>query len=115
MDFIVLKSMPFRGKHGVYDQERNLEQELRVSIKVEIPLSRAATTDDLADTLDYDHLRGSISEIVAGESCFLIETLAERIAESVLRDTRVRSITVTIEKPAVWTEGVPSVRISRTR
>ncbi len=56
-------------------------------------------TDALNDTVDYGALASDVAAIVAGEPVALIETLAERVADRCLADSRVRFTEVTVHKP----------------
>ena len=56
-------------------------------------------TDDIAETVHYGQLAGSVVAIISGQPVNLIETLAERIAAEVLTDRRIRCVSVTVHKP----------------
>lgn len=98
-DEIVLSGLTVFGRHGVYDHERENGQEFTIDLRLQLPLQRAAASDDVADTVHYGELAEKVAAIVAGEPVNLIETLAERIADAVLEDPRVLSTTVTVHKP----------------
>jgi dihydroneopterin aldolase len=96
---ITLCGLRVRGNHGVYDHERRDGQDFVVDLAIDFDLAPAASSDDVADTIDYGVLAGGVAAIVAGEPVNLLETLTERIATSVLSDARVASVTVTVHKP----------------
>jgi dihydroneopterin aldolase len=87
------------GFHGVFDNERRDGQEFVVDVVLELDLSAAAVSDDLADTVDYGGLAAAVAADVEGEPLDLIEALAARIAETCLRLERVTSVSVTVHKP----------------
>lgn len=99
-DRIVLTGLRAFGRHGVFAHERRDGQEFGVDITAWLDLGPAAASDDLADALDYGSLLGEAAEIVGGEPCDLIETVASRIADAVLRDERVAATEVTVHKPS---------------
>ena len=66
---------------------------------LQVDVSKAAASDDLADTVDYGALGKAVVEIVEGEPVRLIETLADRIASACLQDDRVTSAEVSVHKP----------------
>lgn len=99
LDEIVLTGLTVFGRHGVYDYERENGQEFTVDLRLRMPLSDAAASDDVADTVHYGELAEKVAEVVAGEPVNLIETLAERIADVALADPRVHAVTVTVHKP----------------
>lgn len=98
-DRITLTGLRVPGRHGVYQHERVDGQEFVVDATVWLDLGPAAATDELSATLDYGTLADRAAQIVAGDPCNLIETLAARIAADVLTDHRVRAVEITVHKP----------------
>jgi dihydroneopterin aldolase len=98
-DRIELRGLRVRGHHGVFEHERRDGQEFVVDVTVWMDLAPAAASDDLADTLHYGELAERTAAIVAGEPCNLIETVAARVADTVLRDARVFTVEVALHKP----------------
>ncbi len=99
LDRIELTGLRVRGNHGVFDFEREQGQYFVIDVTLHLPLDAATASDDVADTVHYGELADQIAEIVGGEPVNLIETLAERIADAVLRDARVHAVEVTVHKP----------------
>lgn len=100
-DRIVLTGLRVFGRHGVFEHERVNGQEFVVDVTVWMNLGAAAASDDLADTLHYGVLAHRVADIVGGEPCQLIETVAARVADDVLAfDPRPRAVDVTIHKPS---------------
>jgi dihydroneopterin aldolase len=98
-DRVKLTGLRLRGNHGVFEHERRDGQDFVIDVELELDTRAAATSDDLADTVDYGTLAQHIADIVGGEPVNLIETLAERIAEACLSDGRVRVALVEVHKP----------------
>ncbi|GAA1804133.1 dihydroneopterin aldolase [Planosporangium flavigriseum] len=98
-DRITLTGLRARGHHGVYDFERAEGQDFVVDVVLELDLSTAAASDDVADTVHYGELAERLVKIVEGEPVNLIETLADRLATACLLDGRVSAATVTVHKP----------------
>ena len=115
MDYILIDNLHFSGKHGVYEKERAVEQEFLVSLRLGFDTHPSAQTDALADTLDYSEAKRIVERVITGGSCYLVERLADQIAQALLRDPRVLSAEVSIRKVAVWQNGVPGVTVVRTR
>ena len=99
-DRIELRGLTVRGNHGVFAHEKRDGQDFLIDIIVWFDQRRAASSDDLADTVDYGALAQGAAGIVAGPSRDLIETVAAEIAEQVLTDTRIAAVEVTVHKPA---------------
>jgi dihydroneopterin aldolase len=95
---IQVRGLRVLGTHGVLAEEQSRAQPFEVDLDVSADLSRAAATDDLADTVDYGSVAASVERVVSTERFALIERLAGRIAEVVLQDERVTSVTVTVRK-----------------
>jgi dihydroneopterin aldolase len=115
MDYITIDSLRIQGTHGYYEHERQAEQEFCVSLKVGVDAKEAGKSDELADTIDYDKLRTITEDVFKGRPRYLIETLAEEIAENILKEMLVREVTISIQKTAVWPNGVPGVVVTRSK
>ncbi|HEY0559312.1 MAG TPA: dihydroneopterin aldolase [Frankiaceae bacterium] len=98
-DRIRLAGLRVRGTHGVYEHERRDGQDFVVDVTLELDLRRAATSDDVADTVHYGELAQALAAVVAGPPVDLLETLATRLAAVCLADARVRAAEVTVHKP----------------
>lgn len=99
LDEITLTGLTVFGYHGVFDFERRQGQEFTIDLTLQLSLSAAAASDDVADTVHYGELADRVAAIVAGEPVNLIETLAQRIADAALDDPRVKTVAVTVHKP----------------
>ena len=115
---ITLTGLRVRGRHGVYDFEREQGQDFLVDVVLEMDLAPAARSDDVADTVHYGELAEKLVKIVAGEPVNLIETLADRLAVACLTDDRVGAATVTVHKPGApipheFTDVAVTVRKTR--
>jgi dihydroneopterin aldolase len=117
-DRITLSGLTVRGNHGVFDFERRDGQDFVVDVDLELDTTRAAGSDDVADTVHYGDLADALAKVVAGDPVNLLETLAQRLAEVCLADERVGAATVTVHKPHApipLTFADVAVTIRRTR
>ena len=87
------------GHHGVFEFERREGQTFVVDLVLGLDTRPAAASDDLRDTVDYGSLVTSVKNAVETDPVDLIETLAERIADVCLLDSRVEWARVTVHKP----------------
>jgi dihydroneopterin aldolase len=117
VDRIILQGMSFQGRHGVRRAEREHAQEFKVNVEVDCDLSEPGRTDRVEDTVDYRTVRAVVKEVVEGESAKLLETLAARIAEGVLRLPRVAAVSVKVAKRPATMQPIEAaaVHINRTR
>ena len=99
MDEITLTGLRVFGRHGVYEDERRAGQHFIVDFTLRIDTRRAADTDDVSHTVHYGEAAEKVAAIVGGEPVDLLETLAARIADSLLASAAVESVRVTVHKP----------------
>lgn len=83
---------------GDLPEERIREQRLMVDAELELDLSAAAESDDLADTVDYAALSRRIRETLRSARCRLVERAASLVADECLADRRVCRATVAVRK-----------------
>ncbi|MCT9819207.1 dihydroneopterin aldolase [Microbacterium sp. W1N] len=117
-DTISIAGIRATGFHGVYDHERRDGQQFVADLVLELPLARAAATDDVADTVHYGEVAEQVAAILAGDPVNLLETLAARIADAILERPAVQAVTVTLHKPQAPIPvpfGDVAVTIRRTR
>lgn len=117
-DVIELRGLRALGRHGCLPEEQQRDQPFEVDLDVAMDLSAAGASDDLDDTMDYGAAAQAVVAVVAGEPSALLERVAERIAQVVLADHRVRSVTVAIRKlrpPVAAHLATAGVRITRRR
>jgi dihydroneopterin aldolase len=119
-DRILLEGMIFHGRHGTLPAERDLGQPFVVDIELRLDLQPAGLSDDLTQTVDYSEVHRQAKEIVEGPPVSLTETLAERIAGTVLEGyPTVEAVRVKVAKPNVRLDGTvltgSAVKILRRR
>jgi 7,8-dihydroneopterin aldolase/epimerase/oxygenase len=115
-DRISLTGISAFGHHGVYDFERQQGQQFVVDVSCTLDLSSAASSDDLAQTIDYGALAQAIAADVERDPLNLIEALADRIALTCLRYDAVQCVEVTVHKPqAPMPVDVADVTVTLTR
>jgi dihydroneopterin aldolase len=98
VDRILMEGMTFFGRHGVFPAERELGARFTVDVELEADLAQASLSDRLEDTIDYANAYALVGEVVKGEPCHLLETVAGRIASRLLALDRVERVTVRVRK-----------------
>ena len=104
--------------HGVFDFERREGQVFVVDLVLGIDTRPAAASDDLVETVNYGTLVADVKAAVERDPVDLIETVAQRITEVCLLDTRVEWARVTLHKPDAPIDATYSdvaLTITRTR
>ncbi len=100
---------------GINPRERVDPQEIVINICMEADLGDACASDDIADTIDYKVLKDELLSFCTRSQYFLIERLADEIAQRVLAySSRVQGVQVTVDKPGALT-GARSVAVSVER
>jgi dihydroneopterin aldolase len=84
------------GRHGAREGERDAAQPFVVDVEIEVE----ATDDDLETTADYRAVVDEIRALIEKESHRIIETLAERVAQTVAAMSGVAVCRARVHKPA---------------
>jgi dihydroneopterin aldolase len=100
LDKIFVNRMEFYGYHGVFPEENRLGQRFKVDLTASLDLRKAGETDDLEHSVNYGELFQVCKDIVEGKQYKLVESVAEKIAGSVLKEfPLVTEVTVKVIKP----------------
>jgi dihydroneopterin aldolase len=112
-DRVFVRDLVVNARIGAYSHEQNVEQRLRFNVEADVrrPDLKAA---DMREVFSYDTIRDAIELILARGHVALVEKVAEDIAEQVLRDKRVLSVVIRIEKLDI-VPGSVGVEIRRER
>ena len=79
---VAVENYKLKGKHGVFDYEREKNQNFNVSIWV--VLKEPSSGDELATSVDYAFLQRTVHDVIArGDSVQMMETLCDQIIEIV--------------------------------
>jgi len=89
----------FYARHGVMQEEQRVGGRYEVDVSMDVDFTLAAQHDDLAATVDYERVYRLVSDIVTGNSFYLIERLAYLISEKVLSTYEmIERVEVTVRK-----------------
>ncbi len=98
LDRISVRDYIVDAEIGAFKVEHGVKQKIKVNVVLEILPHNAFETDNVDKVISYDSLVDSINEHISEERVNLLETLAERIAQSCLNDARAVRVFVRIEK-----------------
>lgn len=116
LDKIYIRDLHLRCIVGIYPEEREHKQDVIVNVILRCDLSEACRSDRIEDTVDYKSVKKRIVAMVEASEFFLIERLADAIAEICLESPAVALAQVTVDKPgALRFARSVAVEISRTR
>lgn len=97
-DRLVVKNMTFYAFHGDDKNEQELGQRYEVDVEIEIDAAIAATRDNLHDAVNYKSVFKVVEELVVKKRFNLIETLAVKISEEVVKQFKVPQAKVSVRK-----------------
>lgn len=98
VDRISLRDYIVEVEIGAFQQERGLLQRVRFNVVVEVRPQSGPLDDDVDRILSYDRVTEAIGAELAAERINLLETLAARVAERILREPQALRVFVRIEK-----------------
>lgn len=98
MDIIFIDELRLSTLIGIYPREKAMPQTIELSLQIGIPPARSGASDAIGDTIDYaavvDRLRGELTV----RHFNLLETLADHVAELLLKDFGASWVRVSIAK-----------------
>jgi dihydroneopterin aldolase len=117
-DAIELHGLRLVASVGALPEEHERRQPIEIDLDLVVDLSTAGHSDALADTVDYGLVCERVEQLVVGGShTVLLEALAEKIAERVLKlDARITGVSVAVRKlrpPVPQDLATSGVRITR--
>ena len=121
---VFLRDMVLPASIGVYPHEHDQKQRIRINVDLGVSEAPAAAgmsrpavgRDELGRVVDYEQVARSVREVVAAGHVQLVETLAERLAETCLTDDRVEVVRIRVEKLDVFADlASVGVEIERHR
>ena len=109
---VFIRDLVLSGFIGVYPSEHAAPQRIRINLDLEVvdPGSQRGSRprvgrDELSRVINYETTAEIARRCVAAGHVQLVETLAERIAEQILEDQRIRSVRVRVEKLDVFADA----------
>jgi dihydroneopterin aldolase/2-amino-4-hydroxy-6-hydroxymethyldihydropteridine diphosphokinase len=99
LDVIELRGITAYGYHGATPEERRNGQTFHADLRLHLDSRAAGESDDLSLTVDYAQMARAVVDVLAGPAMNLLETVADRIAKTVLEHEPVEVVEVTVHKP----------------
>ena len=98
LDRIFVRGLVLPVAIGVYDEEQGVTQKVRFTVEASVGTHVSPKGDHIDEVPSYDDLVGAVKAVIAAGHINLVETLAARIAEHCLKDKRIVSVLVRVEK-----------------
>lgn len=99
MDIIFINELRIETVIGIYDWERRITQTISFDLELAADIRRAAGSDDIVDTVNYKAVAKRVQAFVAESQFQLVETLAERVAELIMREFSIPWLRLKAHKP----------------
>lgn len=113
---VFIRDMVLPCSIGVHRHERLEPQRIRINLDLAVREAVEPLGDNLANVVCYETVANGIRAIVARGHVNLVETLAEDIAALCLKDIRILSARVRVEKLDVFADAQSvGVEIERVR
>jgi len=106
-NIIRIKNATFFAYHGAMKEEQNIGGKFDVDVDMHTNFTPAAIKDDLKKTVNYQQVYQEVKNIISGSKFSLIETIATKIADSLLEQhPNIAKIAVRVRKNCVPIGGV---------
>jgi dihydroneopterin aldolase len=99
MDIVFIRELQIETVIGIYDWERKVRQMISLDIDMATDIHKAATTDNIDDTLSYRTVAMHLIKYVEQSEFELVETLAEKICAIIIEEFKVPWVKLTLSKP----------------
>jgi dihydroneopterin aldolase len=114
LDTVLIERYEVEASIGVFDWEKKIKQRLLFDLQLFGDFSKACQSDDINHAVNYAAVCNEIDEMTGLKHYELLETLAETIAQNLLKKFPLESLELTIRKPgAVPRAENVGVRITR--
>ncbi len=98
MGIIRLHNMTFYGYHGISAAERQTGRRFEVDVELVVDMEKSARSDKLKDTVNYTEVYRMVEQIVMQNSFALLETIAVRLTNQILKKFKPQEVTVRVRK-----------------
>jgi len=117
LDIVFVRQLRLPAWIGLYRHEKIAPQTIELDLEIALPANSAVfKTGKVADTIDYGVVVEHIRALLAKERFGLVESLAERVADSILEEFNSPRVIVSIAKLGVLRDAkLVGVRIERSR
>jgi len=100
VDTVFVRALTIEAILGVHPWERENVQPVRISFAMTTDVRQAAQTDRIEHAIDYSAACTRVAALAREGKFQLVETLAEHVAQLLLREFPVQRVRVEVEKPA---------------
>jgi len=99
MDIVFIRDLQIETVIGIYDWERKVRQVISLDIDMATDIQKAASSDNIDDTLSYKTVAKRLIAFVQESEFELVEALAEKICAIILEEFDVPWVRLSLSKP----------------
>ncbi|MBS0418727.1 MAG: dihydroneopterin aldolase [Proteobacteria bacterium] len=115
-DIIFLRGLEVECIIGFIDWERRVKQTVVIDLELPVDCQNASIRDEVEDTLDYKKVAKRVIAFVESSEFKLVETMANRLALTLLEEFAIEWVRLSINKPgAIRGSRDVGVAIERSR
>lgn len=114
-DIVYIRELEIETIIGIYDWEREIKQTVSIDLEMATDITKAAKSDDIADTINYKVVGERLIEFVEASEFQLLETMAESIANIVLNEFSIDWLRLRVSKPGAFGAKDVGLLIERAR
>jgi dihydroneopterin aldolase len=115
MDKIFLNRLNIDAVIGIWEWERSVKQTVRIDLEIGTDARAVAITDSIEGALNYRDVAKRLISFVGSSAFFMVETLAESVAQIIITEFEVPWVKVSVSKPgAVRGSEDVGIMIERT-
>lgn len=112
-DKILIQNLQVNAYIGIYDFEQENLQPLIFNLKLTSKTNFALVKNNLALSVDYAQVCDLIKNFVDSKKHLLLETLAEEVAQILLKEFSISKLKLNILKPKALQNALAGVEITR--
>lgn len=113
-DTIFLRGIGVEALIGVYEHERHAPQPLVIDLELGLLHTRCCASDDLRDAVDYGQVLAAVRRLAQVNRAVLLEAFAHNVADALLAGFELRSVAISVSKPALF-DAADSVGVTIRR
>jgi dihydroneopterin aldolase len=115
VDRIFLRDLKIETVIGIFEWERRIRQTVSLDVELATDVRRAARDDSIDSALNYKQIAKRLVAFVAESKFQLVESLAEAVAGTIVKEFAVTWVRVSVAKPgAIEGSRAVGVTIERT-
>ena len=93
-----IKNLKLQTVLGVHLWEEKINRGIIINVEIESDFIKSLQSDDIDDTIDYDLITTEIKKLIASKRFKLVETMAQKIMDQIMEDSRIKRCKIEIDK-----------------